>query len=138
MPEHLQCPMCGGVLRDAVLLPCCCASVCDGCAREALDESDKELKGEYTRSKGPNGSPTGECFQLDKREDNETQPVLPTIFMPGFPKSASTWLFECMHTAFVPETVCDDEPSAVAQRRKNMDLTNSRLCLSWTLHQGAI
>jgi protein MPE1 len=47
VPEHLQCPMCGGVLRDAVLLPCCCASVCDGCAREALDESDKELKGEY-------------------------------------------------------------------------------------------
>ena len=38
---------------------------------------------------------TGECFQLPKRMPNETQPVLPTLFMPGFPKSASTWLFEC-------------------------------------------
>jgi len=28
--------------------------------------------------------------------------------MPGFPKSASTWLFECMHAAFVPEQVCAD------------------------------
>ena len=60
--------------------------------------------------KGPNGAATGPCFQLDQRSQNQTQPVLPTLFMPGFPKSASTWLFECMHHAFVPETVCDLSP----------------------------
>ena len=64
-----------------------------------------------TREKGPNGAATGECFQLDRRSANQTQPVLPTLFMPGFPKCASTWLFECMHNAFVPEMVCP-EPSA--------------------------
>ena len=46
---------------------------------------------------------------------------LPTLFMPGFPKSASTWLFECMHAAFIPETVCEDddqpEPSASLAKR---------------------
>ena len=68
----------------------------------------KVLNAEDERQTGPNGSPTGECFQLDRRAPNETQPVLPTLFMPGFPKSASTWLFECMHKAFVPDTVCED------------------------------
>ena len=56
---------------------------------------EKELTQEQTRVRGPNGAATGECFQLDKRSPNQTQPVLPTLFMPGFPKSASTWLFEC-------------------------------------------
>ena len=65
-----------------------------------------------TREKGPNGASTGVCFQLDRRQPNETQPVLPTLFMPGFPKCASTWLFECMHSAFVPEMVC---PTPVAR-----------------------
>jgi hypothetical protein len=70
------------------------------CKAEDLTFADLKMK-------GPNGAPTGECFQLDKRSANQTQPVLPTLFMPGFPKSASTWLFECMHAAFVPEMVCD-------------------------------
>lgn len=67
-----------------------------------------ELSPKDMHAKGPNGANTGECFQLDKRGPNETQPVLPTLFMPGFPKCASTWLFECMHSAFVPEVVCDE------------------------------
>jgi hypothetical protein len=53
-----------------------------------------------------NGSPSGRCYQLTKRARNETQPVLPTLFVPGFPKAATTWLYECMHTAFVAEAVC--------------------------------
>ena len=68
----------------------------------------KELGPMDLKAKGPNGALSGECFQLDKRSSNQTQPVLPTLFMPGFPKCASTWLFECMHAAFIPETVCDE------------------------------
>jgi len=58
------------------------------------------------KSFSPNGAQTGECFQLDLRSDNQTQPVLPTLFVPGFPKAATTWLFECMHAAFAPEMIC--------------------------------
>ena len=32
--------------------------------------------------------------------------MLPTIFVPGFPKAATTWLYDCMHAAFPPEMVC--------------------------------
>lgn len=59
-----------------------------------------------TRQKAPNGAMTGACFQLDLRGPEETQPVLPTIFVPGFPKAATTWLYDCMHAAFPPEMVC--------------------------------
>ena len=75
---------------------------------------EKELGKEDLKYRGPNGSPSGECFQLDRRMQNQSQPVLPTIFMPGFPKSASTWLFECMHVAFIPEMVCGDSPARAA------------------------
>lgn len=51
-----------------------------------------------------------QCQTLDSRRDDQTQPVLPTLFMPGFPKSATTWLFECMRTAFVPERICQNLP----------------------------
>lgn len=68
------------------------------------------LSVEDTQQKGPNGAPIGECFQLDLRRDDQTQPVLPTLFVPGFPKAATTWLYECMHHAFVPEMVCADPP----------------------------
>lgn len=29
-------------------------------------------------------------------------PVLPSLFLPGFPKSATTWLYTCMGNAFTP------------------------------------
>jgi len=64
------------------------------------------LPANETRQHAPNGAPTGACFQLDLRRPDETQPVLPTLFIPGFPKAATTWLFDCMHAAFVPEMVC--------------------------------
>lgn len=38
------------------------------------------------KTKGPNGATMGPCFQLSTRRQNETQPVLPTLFVPGFPK----------------------------------------------------
>ena len=48
--------------------------------------------------------------------------MLPTLFMPGFPKSASTWLFECMHAAFVPEMVCDHRPPPPPASRLSVGL----------------
>lgn len=74
---------------------------------------ESELSYADTKSKGPNGAPSGECFQLDLRPPNASQPVLPTLFMPGFPKCASTWLFECMSRAYIPEMVCS-RPTASA------------------------
>ena len=32
-------------------------------------------------------------------------PVLPSLFLPGFPKSATTWLFSCMLASFAPARV---------------------------------
>ena len=32
-------------------------------------------------------------------------PVLPSLFLPGFPKSATTWLFNCMLASFAPSQV---------------------------------
>ena len=32
-------------------------------------------------------------------------PVLPSLFLPGFPKSATTWLFNCMLASFAPSRV---------------------------------
>ena len=37
---------------------------------------------------------------------SERRPVSPTVFMPGFPKSATTWLYQCLLSVFNPETVC--------------------------------
>ena len=40
------------------------------------------------------------------------RPVLPSLFMPGFPKSATTWLYRCMLDAFSPQRVgCGDNAS---------------------------
>ncbi len=36
----------------------------------------------------------------------ESSPVLPSLFVPGFPKSATTFLYECLGTAFAPPHVC--------------------------------
>ena len=36
------------------------------------------------------------------RQPRARQPVLPTLFVPGFPKSATTWLYTCIAEAFAP------------------------------------
>ena len=40
LPTELVCPLCGYLLEDAVMLPCCAASACNVCSREGLDVSD--------------------------------------------------------------------------------------------------
>ena len=35
----------------------------------------------------------------------DRSPVLPTLFMPGFPKSATSWLYKCLLDAFNPVAV---------------------------------
>jgi len=40
-PSHYVCRCCRGLLRDAVLLPCCGESACDGCARRHIAESGR-------------------------------------------------------------------------------------------------
>lgn len=82
----------------------------DRCSKQPLARSDM-------RHRSPTGAPTGECFQLDLRRPDQTQPVLPTLFVPGFPKCATTWLYECMHDAYVPETVCDGASMPGTRRR---------------------
>eukprot|EP00941_MAST-03F_sp_MAST-3F-sp1_P004072 g4072.t1 len=42
IPTDMKCGICSNLLSEAVLLPCCCASVCDGCARNALMTSDND------------------------------------------------------------------------------------------------
>ena len=86
----------------------------------------KTLTGADLGKRAPNGAMTGPCYQLDERGPNETQPVLPTLFMPGFPKCASTWLFECMHAAFIPEQVCADPMAGTSSLLSSAQRTLSR------------
>jgi hypothetical protein len=46
-----------------------------------------------------------QMLRLHPGSDNQRAPVLPTLFMPGFPKSATSWLYECLLHAFNPESV---------------------------------
>ena len=39
------------------------------------------------------------------KEGSVRAPVLPTLFVPGFPKSATTWLYSCLTDAFTPRRV---------------------------------
>ena len=49
--EHYVCRCCRGLLRDAVLLPCCGESACDGCARSCRERrAVPALPGGVTRS----------------------------------------------------------------------------------------
>jgi hypothetical protein len=36
IPDSLRCPLCGGLLNDAVLIPCCGYSFCDECMLSSL------------------------------------------------------------------------------------------------------
>lgn len=56
-PEELSCPLCRWLLEDAVMLPCCAASVCESCARERLAESG-------------NKCPLKECGASDTSQDD--------------------------------------------------------------------
>ena len=47
------------------------------------------------------------------RDDEERAPILPSLFMPGFPKSATSWLYSCLMALWSPEHVgCGAEPNA--------------------------
>ena len=47
------------------------------------------------------------------RDDAERAPILPSLFMPGFPKSATSWLYSCLMAVWSPEHVgCGAEPNA--------------------------
>ena len=41
-------------------------------------------------------------LQLGRRGAGGRAPILPTLFLPGFPKSATTWLYSCLADAFTP------------------------------------
>ena len=40
VPAELLCPICGELLSDAVMMPCCAGSACDDCARTGIIESE--------------------------------------------------------------------------------------------------
>ena len=37
---------------------------------------------------------------------SERAPLLPTLYLPGFPKAATTWLSNCVQYAFSPVNIC--------------------------------
>ncbi|KAL1505031.1 hypothetical protein AB1Y20_008792 [Prymnesium parvum] len=57
----------------------------------------------YVRGTTPPAS-TG-TLRLHPASPSTRAPVLPTLFMPGFPKSATSWLYGCLLHAFNPEAV---------------------------------
>jgi hypothetical protein len=55
--------------------------------------------------RAPHRRPAPAVVQLHPRSPSERAPVMPTLFMPGFPKSATTWLYGCLLKAFSPAAV---------------------------------
>ena len=57
----------------------------------------------YTLDAAPPG--VGGLNRYAPRTPYARAPVLPSLFLPGFPKSATTWLFNCMLASFSPARV---------------------------------
>jgi len=36
VPQDLLCPLCNGLIHDAVMLPCCANDICEECGKAAL------------------------------------------------------------------------------------------------------
>ena len=52
------------------------------------------------------------AMQASGGDGGARQPILPSIFVPGFPKSATTWLYTCISDAFAPHRVgCGEDAS---------------------------
>jgi hypothetical protein len=49
--------------------------------------------------------PLEEVARFNPLSPTHRAPILPTLFMPGFPKSATSWLYGCLLHAFSPEAV---------------------------------
>jgi hypothetical protein len=52
--------------------------------------------------------------------DDERAPVLPELFMPGFPKSSTTWLYKCMGAVWMPDARslgCGGDPAGWTAER---------------------
>jgi len=66
-------------------------------------------------------APRGSTSQGEgQSEGGGRSPVLPTLFMPGFPKSATTWLYNCFLDAFAPRRAgCGADASGWGVRRCN-------------------
>lgn len=69
----------------------------------------RTLPSNETRIKNSNGALSGPCFQLPLRAPHERQPVLPTLFIPGFPKviltlSPRSYLLYPGYTYYVQRT----------------------------------
>lgn len=47
IPAHLKCPICSGIMREAMEMPCCGASYCDECIREILLNEDRGVGEEF-------------------------------------------------------------------------------------------
>ena len=44
IPEHLKCPECQDLFKDAVMMPSCACTLCDECARDALTKDENSTK----------------------------------------------------------------------------------------------
>lgn len=54
VPDDLQCPICLGILKEAVVTQCCGTSYCDECIRTHMLEND--LKCQYCHEAVPGGT----------------------------------------------------------------------------------
>ena len=55
-----------------------------------------------TGTTAANDDDNGDLYLGHRREGSMRAPVLPSLFLPGFPKSATTWLYNCLLAAFTP------------------------------------
>ena len=56
IPDHLKCPVCHDLIKDAVMMPSCACCLCDECARESLINEDN-TKNECPVCSEPDNSP---------------------------------------------------------------------------------
>ncbi len=56
IPDHLKCPVCDDLFKDAVMMPSCACCLCDLCARDALIK-EENVKNECPVCDEPDNSP---------------------------------------------------------------------------------
>jgi len=109
-----------GVRRHRLLVDPTCEGERDWCRGLRLPDYVLDTPGVAAAHSTP-AAPRGSTSQGEgQSEGGRRSPVLPTLFLPGFPKSATTWLYNCFLDAFAPRRAgCGADASGWGVHRCN-------------------
>ena len=101
IPEELICPLCGDLLTDAIMLPCCAISACDGCARDSLIIEKVQLQAKTSLKlhsfirNFEKKKPMAQSIELSGRDLADEKNLFPGFLRDGAPMT-SVQSFSCI------------------------------------------